>query len=399
MLVCSCSCICALHPRRPRYIREHSPFPSSNVSARVCVCLLPLTSPHPPLAALDLSSGTLAAHYYRSVRASALANPTKEAVLAVGQDVKLSFSGLDRLATGYALGMLDVLGLKAGSKLGLWLGNELENGLLQFSAGLLGVTVVLIDPALDYAGVLKVVEAEQLRALMMAPRHAGDHRLGRVAGPGAFDVELAPFKTSFTGYVPFTAKRFREFKWLVQTGVEPVDGVVRLRDIPVMGNGGLFNHDMIAAVNTGASSGAVAVVPYTAGASGAPVRGTPLTHANVVATATSAASALRLTETDTVVTTAPLYNHVGFAAGVLAGSSVSARVLLPGKDFDAVATLTTATKQRASVLVATAHQVEALVEAAAMDAAKPVGARVFDLSSLRAGFVCAFVGVGSCEVR
>lgn len=130
------------------------------------------------------------------------------------------------------------------------------------------------------------------------------------------------------------------------------------------------------------------MVPYTAGpADGQAVKGKALTHADILASATAAAKALSLKSTDVVVSTVPLHNPLGLAAGALAPSSVTAKVVLPNKRFDAAKVLAAATQQRATVLVTVPEHVAALNDALQADAAKPAKKREYDLSTLRTGAV------------
>jgi hypothetical protein len=54
--------------------------------------------------------------------------------------------------------------------------------------------------------------------------------------PTVFEPELNVFNYE-AGYLPYTSKRLRSFKYLVSTGREPVPGVIRFQDLPVYGDG------------------------------------------------------------------------------------------------------------------------------------------------------------------
>jgi acyl-CoA synthetase (AMP-forming)/AMP-acid ligase II len=59
-----------------------------------------------------------------------------------------------RQVYAYAHGLIEALGLKKGEKVVAWMTNELEHLVLQYSAALVGVTVVDVDPKLDFDAVL-----------------------------------------------------------------------------------------------------------------------------------------------------------------------------------------------------------------------------------------------------
>lgn len=180
---------------------------------------------------MNPDAGTLAAFYYKAVRDFEL--PTKDCLAAPGQDEKFSHVGLDRHVYAYAVGLIDALGVKKGSKVGLWLGNEVESLVLQYAAALIGAQAVTIDPAASWDAVLRTVAEEGLRVLVVPARAGAENRGAKLAE--AFAEELDYFKFE-AGTEPLRSKRFRALKWLVSTGSDAPDGVVRLRDVPVYGN-------------------------------------------------------------------------------------------------------------------------------------------------------------------
>ncbi len=59
-----------------------------------------------------------------------------------------------RQVYAYAQGLLEGLGVKKGSKIAVWMTDELEHVVLQYAAGLVGATLVEIDPKLGFDAVL-----------------------------------------------------------------------------------------------------------------------------------------------------------------------------------------------------------------------------------------------------
>ena len=167
---------------------------------------------------------------------------------------------------------------------------------------------------------------------------------------------------------------------------------------------GVYDMDEIAAVQVYVTPGDVLTQYYGAGAGAAAgsadaVKGSSVTHAQALAAARRAAEAMNLTSTDVVLSTAHLHTSAGLAAGALAPASVGAKLVLPGKDFDAAATLAAATAQRATAIVTTPAHAIALAAALAADAAAAGNdsskAREYDLSALRTGLVLGGGGSGS----
>ena len=180
---------------------------------------------------MNTDAGTIAAFYYKAVKEFDL--PTKDCLAAPGQDEKFTHVGFDRHVYAYAVGLIDALGVKKGSKIALWLGNDVENVVLQYAAALIGAQVIAIDPAASWDTVLKIVGEEGVRILVAPGRHGSENRTAKLAE--AFAEELDYFKFE-SGTEPLRSKRFRELKFLVTTAGDAPDGVVRLRDVPVYGN-------------------------------------------------------------------------------------------------------------------------------------------------------------------
>jgi hypothetical protein len=103
----------------------------------------------PGCAAVDLEAGTVAAWYYKNIRG--FDTPTKDAVVAPAQDIKLNVGDFDvscppvqgwlsiyiaqsyirndlqKHVYAYACGFLDALDIRRGDKVVVYAGNELEN--------------------------------------------------------------------------------------------------------------------------------------------------------------------------------------------------------------------------------------------------------------------------------
>lgn len=93
-----------------------------------------------------------------------------------------------------------------------------------------------VDPALDFAAVKQILAAEDVRILILSSRYGAEARGEKLASE--FAAELAPFTGGKRyGYAPLQSKTFRSLKYIVQTSNEPVEGVVRLVDVPVFGEG------------------------------------------------------------------------------------------------------------------------------------------------------------------
>lgn len=327
----------------------------------------------------------MASFYYKNIRD--FETPTKDFFLAVQQNEKFNISKFDAHVYAYAKGLLDGFGVKKGTKIALWMTDELENVVMQYACALAGATAVVIDPTLDVNAVQSIVADEEVRLLWVSPRYGQQVRHTQIKE--AFAQELEEYEYEW-GYFPINSKRFRSLKFIVSTGTESTEGIVRMKDTPVYGLAGVYDTDEIAAIQYYlAPSDAVAIHYAASNGSAAPVKtaAKPLNHTDLIKAAEAAAAKLGLTSADTVTVAAPLHYPATFAAGVMAAASKQARTVLPSKLFDASKTLAAMTQQASTAIVATTEQVAALQAALDADAAKPQGKRDFDISRLRTGFV------------
>lgn len=146
----------------------------------------------------------------------------------------MTVSQFDRQVYAYAVGMLEAWSLKRGHKVGIWCINEVESAIAQYAAALIGVEAIVIDPAVNFAGVKQLINAEKLRALILSPRYGDEERHEALAKE--FEPELEYAKTS-AGYQPINSKSFRTLRYLACTSAEFVDGVMRFNELPVYGGG------------------------------------------------------------------------------------------------------------------------------------------------------------------
>lgn len=80
----------------------------------------------------------------------------------------------------------------------------------------------------------KILKDEEVTALFLSPRFGAEDRFGKLAE--LFAAELAPAE-QYGGYLPIQSKRLRSLKHIVCATKEFEEGVIRFRDLPVMGAG------------------------------------------------------------------------------------------------------------------------------------------------------------------
>jgi acyl-coenzyme A synthetase/AMP-(fatty) acid ligase len=140
-----------------------------------------------------------------------------------------------------------------------------------------------------------------------------------------------------------------------------------------------------------------ALTYYSPGAGGAPVKARTVSHKEVVAATAAASKAMALTGNDVVLTTAPLWTFSGLTCSILSAGTSVAKLVLPGKTFNAGEVLKAAELHRPTLIVTTAQHAAAISAEAAADASKPVEKQAYAgaLSSLRAGVTVTVGGTPS----
>lgn len=185
-------------------------------------------------AAADIKPETMAAFYYENVRN--YETPTKDLLVAPGQEIRMTVGQFDREVYSFANGFAEALGLKKGTKVALWMTNELEHLAVQCAAALTGATVISIDPRLPWDAVLAILKEEDPRAFILSARHGMEDRAAALNTH--FAAELERFSAArVSGYDTLSSKRFRGLRYIVQSGFEKVPGVVPLKDLHVAGLG------------------------------------------------------------------------------------------------------------------------------------------------------------------
>jgi hypothetical protein len=117
---------------------------------------------------------------------------------------------------------------------------------IQFASALAGATVIVVDPLAEVSALVSIVAAENAKALFFSPRFNGDARVSKIQE--AFREELEPFTCGArVGYEPIASKRLLSLRWIVQTGFDPIEGIVRLKDLPVYGEGKRWLRSIVSA--------------------------------------------------------------------------------------------------------------------------------------------------------
>ena len=244
---------------------------------------------------------------------SAARFPDREALIVSHQDIRLTWSQLDREVTRVARGLTG-LGLAAGDRAGIWASNCVEWILMQYAAARAGVVLVNVNPAYRSHELRYVLQKSRIRALFLRER---DPRAN-----------------------------YREILNETRDGESlPLEHIVWLGDTSwnAMLAGG---RDFMA---NAAGPHDVANIQYTSGTTGSP-KGVLLTHHNLLNNGMAISLALRATEQDRICAPVPLYHCFGSVIGSMVAVVTGAALILPSAQFDVQATLEAVHRERATAL-------------------------------------------------
>ena len=272
------------------------------------------TSALPPLsysrgAAAPLLEKTIA----QALADTAASFPDREALVVCHQNIRLTWSELDREATRVARGLAG-LGLAPGDRAGIWASNCVEWILMQYAAARAGVVLVNVNPAYRSHELRYVLQKSRIRALFLREHDA-----------------RANYRAILDESRNGDALPLEHVVWLGEPSWDAM--LAGGRDFP---RDTATPHD-------------VANIQYTSGTTGSP-KGVLLTHHNLLNNGMAISLALRATEQDRICAPVPLYHCFGSVIGSMVSVVTGAALILPSAQFDALATLEAVHRERATAL-------------------------------------------------
>ncbi len=297
--------------------------------------------------------------------------PDRPAVVFREQGIRWNWREFAEEVDVFAAGLL-AIGIGKGDRVGIWSPNRVEWLLTQFATARIGAVLVNINPAyrlaeLEYAlnkvGCKAIVAAESFKTSKylemlqaLAPEFAS-------ATPGDLHAAKLPALRAVIRMCDTETPGMLNFSEVIEDGRERLEQEGRAELDAI---GATLNADE--AIN----------IQFTSGTTGNP-KGATLTHRNVVNNGRFIATAMRLTEADSLCIPVPLYHCFGMVLAVLACVSVGANMVFPGEAFDPRATLEAVSEEGCTAL----HGVPTMFIA---ELDHPDFAH-FDLSRLRTGIM------------
>jgi fatty-acyl-CoA synthase len=266
--------------------------------------------------------------------------PDRDALVVCHEQVRLSWSELDREVTRVARGLAG-LGLRPGDRAGIWASNCVEWVLLQYAAPRTGVVLVNVNPAYRSHELRYVLAKSRIRALFLRETDSrADYREILAESRNGDRLPLDHIVWLGTG----------SWQAMIDSGADFPKNAAEPDDV----------------VN----------IQYTSGTTGSP-KGAMLTHRNLLNNGMGMGRGMKMTEKDRICAPVPLYHCFGSVIGSMVSVTSGAALILPCAQFDALATLEAVHRERATALYGVPAMYIAEME-------HPEFAR-YDLTSLRTG--------------
>ncbi len=269
-------------------------------------------------------------------------HPDHLAVVVRHQNIRLTWAQLLFRTEEVSRGLAG-LGLRPGDRIGIWSTNCIEWILLQHAAARTGIVLINVNPAYRSHELAYVLRKSNMRAIFLreADVRSNYHQiLDEAIGGDAISLKHRVF-----------------------IGGPSWDSMIA--------NGAAYEP------NT-AQPNDVTNIQYTSGTTGAP-KGVLLTHRNLINNADLCGRQLGLKPHDRICSPVPLYHCFGCVMASLASLTSGAALILPGPQFDPLATLEAIDKECATAIYGVPTMFIAMLN-------HPEFPR-FDMTSLRTGIM------------
>lgn len=274
--------------------------------------------------------------------------PDNDALVDVSQSRRWTYAqfnaDVDRLARA-----LLATGAQRGDRIGIWATNCPEWVLMQYATARIGVILVCVNPAY------------RTHELTYALGHSGVSMLVSALGNRGAD--------------------FREMVQTAQKELPALKRVVYIADPSwdaLLAEAESVGAEAVAARAAELSFDDPINIQYTSGTTGAP-KGATLTHHNILNNGFFVGEMINYTERDRVCIPVPFYHCFGMVLGNLGATSHGATIVIPGANFDAVATVRAVAQEKCTSLYGVPTMFIAVL-------ATPECASM-DMSSLRTGIM------------
>jgi len=298
---------------------------------------------------------------------TAQAYPDNEALVACHQDVRLTYAELNQAVTNVAGNLLQ-LGVKKGSRIGIWSPNNSQWVLIQLASARIGAVLVTINPAYRVSELEYVLNKVSCETLVLADKFKSSNYLSML-------LELAPeIADSKPGELH--AAKLPTLRNVIQLGQSEVPGMFHFSG---------FEKPIDDDISNLLEQNALTLQPddpinvqFTSGTTGFP-KGATLTHCNILNNGYFVAETMRFTSADRLCIPVPLYHCFGMVMGVLGCVTHGSTMVFPDEAFEPASVLSVVQSEKCTALYGVPTMF--IAELAHPDFAN------FDLRTLRTGIM------------
>ncbi|MGR4863071.1 AMP-binding protein [Caulobacter sp. LARHSG274] len=296
--------------------------------------------------------------------AAVLAHGDSQALVAVHQNVRLTWSGLRDRVDAFAAGLVK-LGVTTGDRVGVWAPNCVEWTIAQFATARVGAIQVNINPAYrtrELAYTLKKVGVKVLICTWQFKSSDYVAMVEELLGTGN-SQGLAGAEFSFLQH-------------RIKIGGQPREGWLDFADVE--GSGDAQAGQTVSGLTARLDPSDPINIQFTSGTTGSPKAAT-LSHHNILNNAYLVGLQMGLRAGDRLCIPVPLYHCFGMVMGNLACLAHGATMIYPSEAFDPLKVLQAIQAERCTGLHGVPTMFIAELEHPQFDQ--------FDLSSLRTGIM------------
>ena len=301
-------------------------------------------------------------------------HPTRDAVVSLPQDIRLSYAMLDvevqRVARGLA-----ALGLGRGDRVGIWATDNVEWVLLQLATARTGIILVNINPAYRPAELEHALKLARVQAIFLIPAFRRSNYVEMVTGlcpevkdhgPDDLSPARLPDLRHIVVYDPKNVEQTeRPYKGFL-TWPEVIERGSSVTDVEIMRRSAELDPDDT--IN----------IQFTSGTTGFP-KAVELTHHNILNNGYFVGEKMGFTPEDRLCVPVPFYHCFGMVVSNLACLTHGAAIIIPSDHFEAGPTLKAIEQERCTAV----HGVPTMFVAELENMRE----NHYDLSSLRTGIM------------
>lgn len=319
---------------------------------------------------VPLLGSTIDEHF----RAVAERFASREAIVSVMQDQRLTYAQLDRAVQRVARALMGI-GVARGDRVGIWATDNLEWVLLQLATARIGAVLVNINPAYRIEELRHAMRLAQVNCVFLMPSFRSSRyvEMLRELVPEAEGVEplqmhahLLPHLRRVVVYDPMHLERRERWVRGFMTWAEFLDAAESVNDALLDRRAALLDADD--PVN----------IQFTSGTTGFP-KAVVLSHHNILNNAYFTGEAMGFTEQDRLCVPLPFYHCFGMVVSNLLCLARGACIVIPSDHFEPGAALRAIQDERCTAV----HGVPTMF-LAELDHPE---FETFDLSSLRTGIM------------